>query len=523
MSVLIPRKYPLQARNGNGVHSKNSVLPLSDRILAARRLDTARTWLPSDLLSVLYSVLLSLAILVPFLALSVPCRHWFVVPVLVCGVLIGIDLVDWVRGRVDLFDPVGILGVLGFHTFFLAPLLHVSLDEWMAWIRPPPDWREWLGKMALLNISGLAVYAVVCRFGRPRKPEAPFRLWQIRKAGAILLVALMVTAGLQAYVYGHFGGISGYIELFEKETNTGKSSFTGWGWLFNISESFPRVALMTVTLMLWRRGKPSWLLLGSVFVVYFGLLILFGGLRGLRSNIVWSMFWGIGVAHFCLRPFGRKTVLGGLALMLGFMVFYAAYKHGGTKDLQKAVAGQETKHGSSLTKVALWDLARSDVQAFLLYRMSRTGTDYKLALGRTYVGAVTLLIPEALWPGRPPTKIQEGTQILWGEDAVLIGKASNLYGLAGEAMLNFGPAAVPVAFGIFALCIRGVRSFVYRLRRHDGRLFLLPVFLSLCILGLVCDSDNVLYFLFQYGTSIGGVLLLTCRPVRSPRPILETL
>ena len=226
------------------------------------------------------------------------------------------------------------------------------------------------------------------------------------------------------------------------------------------------------------------------------------------------MFWGVAVVHFCLRPFSRKMVLAGLGVMIAFAVFYAAYKHGGTKDFKKAVAGEETRYGSSVSKVALWDLARADVQAFLLYRMSRVGTDYQIVYGRTYVGALALLIPEALWPGRPPTKIQEGTQILWGDDAVLIGKASNLYGLAGEAMLNFGPASVPIAFAVFALCVSGVRKFVYRLRRNDGRVFLLPTFLSLCILGLICDSDNVLFFLFQYGTSVAMVLLFTCRPVR---------
>lgn len=520
MSMLIPRTFPPHRGNGATQHPG---LPALDRIPLPRRTETARTWLPSDGFSVLLSIALSVAVLLPFLAFSEPCRHWFVVPVLICGILIGIDCIDWVRGRVDLFDPVGILGVLGFHAFFLAPLLHVMLDEWMLWVRPPPDWREWLGKMGMVNIAGLAVYGIVCRYpGRP-PAVAPFRLWGIRRSGWVLLCALAVTAGLQAYVYAHFGGIGGYIDLFEKETNTGKSSFTGWGWLFNISESFPRLALMTATLLLWRKGKLSWPLLGTMFLVYFGLLILFGGLRGLRSNIVWSMFWAVAVVHFCLRALSRKFVFAGLGVLMGFMVLYAAYKHGGTEDFRKAMAGQETKRGSSVVKVALWDLSRADVQAFLLYRMSRVGTDYQLAWGRTYVGAVSLLIPEALWPGRPPTKIHEGTQILWGEDAVLIGKASNLYGLAGEAMLNFGPASVPVAFGLFALCIRGVRSFVYRLRRHDGRIFLLPVFLSLCILGLVCDSDNVLFFLFQYGTTVGLVLLFTCRPVRTPRTLQEPL
>jgi hypothetical protein len=418
----------------------------------------------------------------------------------------------------NLLDPVGILGALGYLNFFVTPMLHVMLDQWMAYITPPPDWREWLGKMALVDVAAIAVYMIVCRIGRPGLVEAPFRPWVIGRPSVVLGIALLATAALQAWVYAYFGDINGYISLFEREADTGKSSFTGWGWIFNISESFPRLAFIGVTLWLWRRRRrPSWLMLGSILAVFFGLLILFGGLRGLRSNTVWSLFWAVGVVHFCLRPLSRKGIAIGLAGFLGFMVLYGAYKHGGTKDLERAFSGEETKKGTTVTRVVLWDLARADVQAFLLYRMSRSGTDYQPVYGRTYVGALALLIPEAIWPQRPPTKIQEGTQILWGPDAVLWGKASNLYGLGGEAMLNFGPAGIPIAFGVFAVLIRGVRRYVYRLHPRDGRMFLLPIFLSLCILGLVCDSDNVVYFFFQYSTAPALVLFFVCRPVPRPR------
>jgi len=332
------------------------------------------------------------------------------------------------------------------------------------------------------------------------------------------------TAALQAYVYIHFGGLEGYVALFEKESLTGKSSFTGWGWIFIVAESFPRLAFMAFALVLWRRRRqPSWLLVAGAFALYFGLLILFGGLRGSRSNFVWSLFWAVAVIHFCIRSLHRKIVLPGLAALLAFMVVYAAYKHGGTQDFQRALKGEETKRGTTLTRVALGDLSRSDVQAFLYYRLTRVGTDYDLAWGRTYLGAFTLLIPQAFWPDRPPTKIHEGTWILWGKDAVVYGDASNLYGLAGETMLNFGPGFVPLAFGVFALLVHGVRRYVYRLHPRDGRVFLLPVFLSLCILGLVCDSDNVVFFLFQYSTSVGLVLLLVGRPAPEirRRPVID--
>ena len=89
-------------------------------------------------------------------------RHWFLLPLSFCGLLTMVDAVRWARGEVSLFDPVGILGLLGVHFFFLAPLLHVTWDTWMAYVDPLEDWRLWLGYMATLNVGGLLVY----RFAR---------------------------------------------------------------------------------------------------------------------------------------------------------------------------------------------------------------------------------------------------------------------------------------------------------------------------------------------------------------------
>ena len=76
------------------------------------------------------------------------CLHWFVIPVFACGVLIAHDGVNWIRGRFDPFDPVGLLGVYGVHFFFVAPLLHVVWHWWLVTpdIRPEdlrPGWVGW--------------------------------------------------------------------------------------------------------------------------------------------------------------------------------------------------------------------------------------------------------------------------------------------------------------------------------------------------------------------------------------------
>src|SRR5262249_17411537 len=149
-----------------------------------------KSWKPTDRSSLALSATISVVILSFFLIVFDDCQHWFVIPVLACGILIGVDFMDWARGRMNLMDPVRILGVLGFLNFFFAPLLPVALDSWIAWITPPPDWREWLGKMAIVDFAGLLVYRIVCRLGVPASAKTPLRLWRITHPAAVVLIAL---------------------------------------------------------------------------------------------------------------------------------------------------------------------------------------------------------------------------------------------------------------------------------------------------------------------------------------------
>src|SRR5690348_1091483 len=71
-------------------------------------------------------------------------QSWIAVPLFACGVLTSLDAVAWIRRRIDLFDPVGIIGLLGVHFFFLAPILHIVWNTWSAYVTPLQDWDDWL-------------------------------------------------------------------------------------------------------------------------------------------------------------------------------------------------------------------------------------------------------------------------------------------------------------------------------------------------------------------------------------------
>lgn len=441
-------------------------------------------------------------ILLGFLAADDALAHWFLVPLFACGTLIGIDMIDWLRGRRDVFDVVGILGLLGYHFFFLAPLLHVRWDFWMDQVAPPPDWRDWLGSMALYNVTGLLIYRVARKTGPSRQVRRSALRIDPRRFVPVVAAALALSAGLQLAAYASFGGIIGYITAFE----AGDGSFEGMGWVFVLSEKFPLLALIAYAVAARRRGaRVSTAKIAALLLGYVALTFLFGGLRGSRSNTIWSLFWAAGVIHFWLRPLPKRLIYAGLVFVGLFMYVYGFYKSGGSEAVLTALEDRsqletiERRGRRGSETVILSDLARADVQAYILYRMFHS--DYELAWGRTYVGAAALLIPRSVWPERPQDKVREGTQVQYGMQSYRPGghRSSRVYGLAGEFMLNFGPAFVPFVYALLGLAVGRVSRLTASLDPLDARWLLVPFYINLCFVLLGMDSDNILFFSVKNG------------------------
>jgi hypothetical protein len=265
---------------------------------------------------------------------------------------------------------------------------------------------------------------------------------------------MMLSGALQIWIYAQQGGIIGYIEQFSRSIlDPEPPPFKDMGWIFMVSESFPILGMVYFAVSVGRlRTARTWLVIGLIMFGFFALQMLFGGLRGSRSNTVWALFWAAGIIHFWVRPLNRTLVLAGICFLAAFMYLYGFYK-GLRKDVWTVFeagaipAEASIKTGRTLEGMLLGDLGRSDVQAFLLYRLSMPNPDYQYAWGRTYLASATLLIPRALWPDRPPGKVKEGTEAQYGAGSWDEDKwnSSLVYGLAGEAMLNFGPLAVPFA------------------------------------------------------------------------------
>jgi len=468
------------------------------------------------------SFFLTLSILIEFLPRSEQYWHWFVIPVALSGILIGIDAVDWFRGRLNIFDPVGILGLLGFHFFFLAPLLHVRWDSWLEpWYTPPPDWRPWLGYMAILNFMGLCIYRLSRSPGiTPAKHQSKRKIiWTVNQKRFIpvLTIFLLLSAALQVLTYQKFGGVMNYINAATSTSPDADSSqFQGMGMIFIVSESFPILAMMgfAVYAQKYKRLRTLPVLIG-VLMVFLVLQMFFGGLRGSRSNTIWALFWALGMIHFWLRKVSKKEIAVGLVLLVLFMYVYGFFKSGGVESVQNALqdrSATEEKSGRTWKGLLLGDLGRSEVQAFVLYRIVRHNSDYEYAWGRTYFAGTIILIPSAILPNKPPNKYLEGTDVMSGKGSYNPQEpgrwvASKVYGLTGEVMLNFGPLPVPLAFIVLGVMVGRVKRCLVTWDSGDIRLLLLPVMVNFCFVVLISDLDNDIFFLLK---NAGFPILLIC-------------
>lgn len=457
--------------------------------------------------------------------------HWFVAPVLVCGVLIGIDAVEYLRGRLDLFDPVGILGLFGVHFFFLAPLLHVAWGSYLEpWIDQPKDWRTWLGWMAMINAASLCLYQGARRRAVLWGGRAPSRTMREVVRNRMLpacLIGLAISGTLQVALYIQRGGIMSYIDTFTASVGTAREDHVdnGMGIFFMVSEGFPILAIMFYVLLAERKKYARTVVaVLAALLVFFALKMFFGGLRGSRSNTIWGIFWAAGIVHLWLRPLSRKLVVLGLGFLIAFMYLYGFYKELGRNVVGYELSELEHRSHRGFDGMLLGDLGRSDVQAILLQRILREDSDYRLAWGRTYLGSIALLIPHSLWPNRPPNKDKEGTDIIFGAGAYAEGKwkSSKVFGIAGETMLNFGPWPVPLAYLLLGIVVGRLQRSFALLRRNDARRLMYPFFIISVFTIIQSDSDNLLFNSIKDGLMPLAVVWIGSRRVsldeREPEP-----
>jgi hypothetical protein len=466
------------------------------------------------------SIAICTAIVASFIAFSPACLHWFVLPVAICGALLTSRAVDAVLDQGAIFTVDGLFAVIGFHFFFLSPLLAVTLEHRLEYLPgQPDDWRDWLGRMAAINVAGLLAYQIAR--GKALGSMRPWKTAWLLDESRFNIVngcALCVCGTVQIYLLVKFGGLTGFADKLLHDA----AAWENTGWLFVIGESVPILAMIAFGQWIYRRRRTvGWPVLAPVLLGFLVAQILCGGLRGSRSNTITCLFWAVGIVNYCVRPVPRKVLALGLLVVMGLMYFGGFYKAMGTDAVKALTSEEERSYMSQRSRrtvelAVLEDLGRSEVQAFVLYRLSEGHEGYQLAWGQTYLGALALLIPKTVWPARPEGKVKWTTDVEYGSGTygATVVRSSRVYGLMGEWMLNFGWYFGPLSMAALGLFVGVTQRFTLTAARGDCRKVLIPIVAAICVTILASDSDNDVYSAVKYLSIPLAVLWMSTRKVR---------
>ena len=448
--------------------------------------------------------------------------QWFLLPVGVCGILAGVDVVRWLRGRLDVFDPRTVVGCLAFYGFFVAPILHAVWNiygvgnEMLLW----GDWRPWLGAMACLNALGLVAYRCSHNWIFNRTARSATR-WVINRKRFYPVFALALAssaAGVGTYLW-ELGGISGVVEAYENN----QEAFVGKGWLLVFA--WPLAVLSFIVIVFaWsdrnRKNRPRLttgiMLLSIAGIGHFLLL----GWYGSRGTTIWALFWMAGIIHYRFRKLSRRMVTAGLILLIVFMYFYGFYKEQKRASLEilrsPTLWLEPPGYQRDMKHLLLGDFARADSNALILHNLIKDPSDYDYRWGLTYAGAFGILIPRNIWPNRPEFKVDAGTEAQQGKATSW--RSSQVYGLSGEALLNFGPFGVVPMFAIFGGFLGWYRRKLTSWDPLDARMFLAPFFTILFVTALTGDSDNLVFAAVMEGALVTAAVFAASRryPVAMP-------
>jgi len=443
---------------------------------------------------------------------------WFILPAIFCGILMGADVVSWLRGQIDVFDPKGLIGCVVFYGFFLAPILHVFWNYYGPHLRFHDNPQHWLLMAIAANAAGLPLYKGAQYWAY--KHTGPLRTtWRVVPQRILPVLACLAPVALGTWLYfNRLMWQSGAVEDFVSRQMAGQG--TGWAMLFG-GEFLGVLLLMgLISWMIAHRMDCSWRTCAVILFIGVVAQLLLTAFIGIRGLILQGIFWIAGLIHYYWRRLSIIYLLIGFICFLPFMYFYSFYKDlmqpemltslkviEQSKDLERVTS-------RNIHNVLLGDLARADVQARIASGIASPTHDYDLRYGQTYLFALSKLIPATIrhlfiddpslssWSkGKAFIDLNEGKGFFdletnWGTEA---------FGLGGEAMLNFGLLGVPVAWLFFGLILGIFRRKRDTLTIHDSRWALVPFLSYWLAVTPLWDLDVIVF-----GTVTGGFISSLC-------------
>jgi hypothetical protein len=486
------------------------------------------------LINYVYSFLLVISITLIFILLNPKIIHWFIIPAMFCGTLTGTDVIRWLRGSYDSFDPKGFIGLAIFYGWFIVPLLHAYLDVYQISIykitfNSMAEFKDAMGIVLIINACGLFLYKICQRWSFNRVKNVGNR-WKVIYGRVLPVLGILGLISFCAQIYFSFG-IRGTIKAAGDIYEGSK----GWGIFLMFGDALP--ILIFAAIIMWS-GKPektrSWLPV-IIFLAFAAILQFFWvGLRGSRSATVVGVFWAVGLVHHYWRKLKPGFLLLGLIILFIFLylygIFYKTTHH--RKSLLEIQSLEDIQRQEKITggvhgkySILLGDLTRVGIQAEVAKSIMESKTNYKFRYGLTYLEASVRLIPSAVWKvilsgdlsfkdnwnkGKAYIDLTEGE----GHYHPIYHHSSQAFGLSGEAMLNFGLIGAPLLWVLYGILVGWVRRKQVSLSSHDTRWVMMPLLTYVLISIPVADMDGIIFTLFKSGFLVFLATILWSRKLK---------
>lgn len=441
--------------------------------------------------------------------------------------LMCLDAGDWIVGKRSIFDPVCIISLFSYMFFFISPLLQKSWSYWPSF--PELKYNTgWILAWASINFFGSVLYRSMIWFDDRKTIIKNNYVYEFKRSKFLKVTFYFMLIGIicQLYIYQKFGGVSGFINTFSyRQENSAAvfDPFEGMGIEMLLADGFRNLfAIFIIVYFKDSRFVRRWWFFALVLISLVVVSFIFGGLKGSRGAVVYSVFWGVGMYHFWIRPIKVKHAVVGMLSIMVFLNTYYWYKFAGVEGL---TAMFDDKVKQSLNQglreentkfVISRDLGRMDFQTIALIEI--LDDEFPLSYGRSYISAIFSVVPTAIVSAenKPASITKEKTELIFGQGSYIHGDVratTNLLGQFGELSVNFGIVGCFLFYFLLAKYVLLIRRIINRSLKGDAILLLVPMLSLLAIQFIMYDSSVMVQFLFRNFIYITFIYILCLRKV----------
>lgn len=417
------------------------------------------------------------------------------------------DAVEGIVSRRDLLSPRVAVSLLLVNAVYVSPILHIILKATPKYIPLPVKMEDAVYDLAIIHLLGVFVYFIGLRFLEDRKVStrayvnsaSDEKRFMLRLRSWLIFFGV-ISFTVFAYIVLRAGGPMAWISV---QLNY-RTELESPGWLLVTGAGFPMLFFIAYAISLklksinMTRGQVAKRIFSALIILIL-VIFLTSGLRGSRANLIWPALTAVLLIHLLFIRIKGKWIVLFAILGLIFAGAYDVYKKIGTEGISQLQAGtledidSYSELGFGPQALLLGDFSRTAIQSVLLDHWNTAGFD--LNWGRTYIGDALDFVPGAERSTTFPNKQYAATEILYGQGAAEARPrlSTRIYGLQGEALINFGPIGAVLAFLPYAfVMVAAERSYSRALKGHSMRSGLvIALMIPIVILLFLSDMDNV--------------------------------